>query len=67
MMKCIRGTKDVPLILSTNGSGILKWWIDGSFGVHPNMRGDNEMKVAVAAESIVLEETHEQFMVTQNY
>jgi hypothetical protein len=39
MMKYIRGTKDVPLILSANGSGILKWWIDGSFGVHPNMRG----------------------------
>ncbi len=29
----------MPLILSANGSGILKWWVDGSFGVHPNMRG----------------------------
>ena len=29
----------LPLILSTNGSGILKWWVDGSFAVHPNMRG----------------------------
>jgi hypothetical protein len=39
LMKYIRGTKDLPLILSANGSGILKWWIDGSFAVHPNMRG----------------------------
>jgi hypothetical protein len=39
MMKYIRGTKTLPLILSANGSGILKWWIDGSFAVHPNMRG----------------------------
>ena len=39
MMRYIRGTKSLPLILSANGSGMLKWWIDGSHGVHPNMRG----------------------------
>ena len=39
LMKYIRGTAKLPLILRANGSGIVKWWIDGSFGVHPNMRG----------------------------
>jgi hypothetical protein len=29
----------MPLILSANGSGILKWWVDTLFAVHPNMRG----------------------------
>jgi hypothetical protein len=29
----------MPPILSANGSGILKWWVDASFVVHPNMRG----------------------------
>jgi hypothetical protein len=29
----------MPLNLSANGSGILKWWVDESFAVHPNMRG----------------------------
>jgi hypothetical protein len=29
----------MPLILSANGRGILKWWVDTSFAVHPNMRG----------------------------
>jgi len=29
----------MPLILSADGSGILKWWIDAAFTVHPNMRG----------------------------
>ena len=38
--KYIRGTRKLPLILSANGSGILKWWIDGSFTVHPNMSGN---------------------------
>jgi hypothetical protein len=29
----------MPLILSANGSGILKWWVEALFAVHPNMRG----------------------------
>ena len=39
MVRYLRGTKDLPLILSANGSGILKWSIDGSFAMHPNIRG----------------------------
>jgi len=39
LIKYIRGTIDLPLVLSANGSGIVKWWVDASFAVHPNMRG----------------------------
>jgi hypothetical protein len=39
LMRYIRGTRTMPLILSDNGSGILKWWVDASFAVHTNMRG----------------------------
>ena len=39
LMKYVHGTKDLPLILGANGSGILKWHVDGSYTVHPNMRG----------------------------
>jgi hypothetical protein len=39
LMRYIRGTRMMPLILISNGSGILKWWVDASFAVHPNMRG----------------------------
>ena len=38
-MKYIRGTRDIPLILSANVSGVLKWWIYVSYAVHSNMRG----------------------------
>jgi hypothetical protein len=38
LMRYIRGNRTMPLILSANGSGILKWWVDASFDVHPNMR-----------------------------
>jgi hypothetical protein len=27
-----------PLILSANGSGVVMWYVDASFAVHPNMR-----------------------------
>ena len=35
----IRGTIDLTLTLSANGTGMLKLYVDGSYGVHPNMRG----------------------------
>ena len=34
-----RGTKYLPFILSVYNSGILKWYIDGSHVIHPNMGG----------------------------
>ena len=39
MMRYIRGTRKLPLILSANRSSILKWWVYALFAVHPNMRG----------------------------
>ena len=39
LMKYIRGTRTMPLTLSADGSGILKWYVDASFAVHPNLRG----------------------------
>jgi hypothetical protein len=39
LMRYLRGTHTMPMILSANGSGILKWWVDASLAVHPSMRG----------------------------
>jgi hypothetical protein len=39
LMRYIRCTRTMPIILSANGSGILKWWVDASFSVHPSMCG----------------------------
>mmetsp|Transcript_35752 Transcript_35752/g.72576 ORF Transcript_35752/g.72576 Transcript_35752/m.72576 type:complete len:186 (+) Transcript_35752:173-730(+) len=38
-MKYFRATRRLPLILSADGTGVLKWWVDAAFAVHPNMRG----------------------------
>ena len=39
MFKYARGTKYLPIILSADNIEILKWYIDGSYAVHPNIRG----------------------------
>ena len=39
LMKYLRGTRELPLILGGDNTGIVKWYVDASFAVHPNMRG----------------------------
>ena len=47
MMRYIIGTRMLPLILSSNGSGILKWWVDASFDVHSNIQGNSGGKFSL--------------------
>jgi hypothetical protein len=35
LMQCFKGYKGSPPILKAGGNGIVKWWVDGSFGVTP--------------------------------
>jgi hypothetical protein len=39
LMRYLNGTKSLPLILSAHGSGIVKWYVDGSYRTHNNLRG----------------------------
>ena len=39
MMKYLRTTVDMPLTLSADGSRKLRWWVDASYSVHPDMKG----------------------------
>ena len=41
LFKYVRDTKTIPLILISDKSVILKWYIDKSYTVHTNMRGNN--------------------------
>jgi hypothetical protein len=38
-MKYLQCIIDLPLTLSSDGSGTLAWWVDASFAVHPDMKG----------------------------
>ena len=39
LMEYLKSTADMNLILGANSSGVLNWYVDASFAVHPNMRG----------------------------
>ena len=38
LMKYLKSTKDIPLTLEANNSGCIRWWVDSSFAVHPDMK-----------------------------
>jgi hypothetical protein len=37
LMEYLRGDQDCPLILSGENDGVLMWYIDAAFAIHPNM------------------------------
>jgi hypothetical protein len=37
-MKYLRGTIDLPLMLEADNLHIIKWWVDASYAVHPDMK-----------------------------
>eukprot|EP00978_Attheya_sp_CCMP212_P045135 scaffold334681_cov33-Attheya_sp.AAC.1 len=37
-MRYLRGTLDLPLVLEVDNLQIVKWWIDASYAVHPDMK-----------------------------
>ncbi|KAI2500335.1 Reverse transcriptase (RNA-dependent DNA polymerase) [Fragilaria crotonensis] len=39
VMQYLRGTALMPLTLEADGMSIIKWWVDSSFAVHPDMKG----------------------------
>ncbi len=39
LVKYLRSTHELPLILMANGTGVLSWYVDASYAVHPDMRG----------------------------
>ena len=39
LMEYLRGNCDRPLILGADNDGLLMWYVDASFAVHPNMHG----------------------------
>jgi hypothetical protein len=39
VMRYLRGTVNMPLTLEANNTRVIKWHIDASFAVHPDMKG----------------------------
>lgn len=39
VVKYLDGSVDMPLVLSAEGDGTLRWWVDASYATHDDMRG----------------------------
>jgi hypothetical protein len=37
LMEYLKGDRDRPLILGADNNGLLMWYVDASFNMHPNM------------------------------
>lgn len=52
VIKYLRGTIDMPLTLRGDGTGIIKWWIDASYAVHPDMKGHTGGTMSMGSGSV---------------
>jgi hypothetical protein len=43
-IRYLRGSKDLYLTLETEDGIMVKWWIDASFAVHPDMKSHTSGK-----------------------
>jgi hypothetical protein len=39
LVEYLHSTRELPLILAADGTGVLSWYVDASFAVHPDMGG----------------------------
>jgi hypothetical protein len=52
VMKYLDCTADLALKLKADNSGIVKWWVDASFAVHPDMKGHTGGTMSLGTGSI---------------
>jgi hypothetical protein len=52
VMRYLRDTKDLALTLEASGDGVVRWWIDASFAVHPNMRSHSGAVVSLGKGAV---------------
>ena len=53
LMQCLRNTTEMPLTLRADGSNIVKWWVDGSYAVHPDMRSQTGGTMSLGKGAII--------------
>ena len=53
VLRYIRGTINLPLILRIDDLGVIKWWIDASFAVHRDMKGHTGATMSLGKGSLL--------------
>jgi hypothetical protein len=58
-MKYLRGTIDMPLTMEADNLSIVKWWVDASYGVHPDMKSHTGTTMSMGKGSIYSRSTRQ--------
>jgi hypothetical protein len=52
VMRYLQGTPDLLLTLSCDGSGLIQWWVDASYGVHADMKSHTGITMSMGKGSV---------------
>ena len=58
-VRYLRGCKDLPLTLESDGSGIIRWWIDASFAVHWDKKSHTGITMSMGKGSPISSSTRQ--------
>ena len=53
MIRYLNGSPDLPLTLKADSTSIVKWWVDGSYSVHPDFRSQKGGTGSLGKGSII--------------
>jgi hypothetical protein len=59
VMKYLRATIDMPLALEGENMRVIKWWVDASYAVHPDMRSHTGSSMSLGKGSIYSSSTRQ--------
>jgi hypothetical protein len=51
-MQYLRGSLDIVLTLEAENLHVVKWWVDGSFAVHPDMKSHTGVTMSLGKGSV---------------
>jgi Reverse transcriptase (RNA-dependent DNA polymerase) len=52
VMKYLRGSTQLTLVLEAGDLAVVKWWVDGSYAVHPDMRSHTGATMSLGKGSV---------------
>jgi hypothetical protein len=66
VMKYLRGTANMPLVLEANNMNVMKWWVDASFAVHPDMKSHTGGAMSLGRGAVHGTSTHQKINTTSS-
>jgi hypothetical protein len=58
-MKCLSWTLNLPLRMEADDMHVVKWWVDASFGIHPDMKSHTGATMSLGKGSAYSKSTRE--------